>query len=253
MLENFGSLADNFVCPDLTSYALYTPDWIQLDIKGLNGLAFSVKVKDGYEDMAKKTFIRSCYSYPYFEPTSNQGSSGSKVAWTNDIELHEYYYDKNDLITENIVQRLFKKKVTIYDFILFDLSTFYWMNIGTTFIAYEPGNMQSLGIEGSKSFNYSYQQGRQIFNITWTVKSLNVVIGQVGGYTALLWMFLHFLFDDYERFKFTNSLIGQVYTCTPDGPDAENARTVKDSKQRLVETLTTKSTSWYTYHEYNIA
>ena len=32
MLKNFGELADNFVCPDLTSYSLYTPDWIQLDI-----------------------------------------------------------------------------------------------------------------------------------------------------------------------------------------------------------------------------
>ena len=52
MLENFGNYADKFVCPDLTSYALYTPNWIQLEIDGLNGLAFSVKVKDGYEDYA---------------------------------------------------------------------------------------------------------------------------------------------------------------------------------------------------------
>ena len=44
--------------------------------------------------------------------------------------------------------------------------------------------------------------------MTWTVKSFNIIIGQVGGYTALIWIFIHFIFNDYENFKFTNSLIG---------------------------------------------
>ena len=44
--------------------------------------------------------------------------------------------------------------------------------------------------------------------VTWYVKALNVVIGQIGGYTALLWMLIKLFFNDYESFKFSNSLIG---------------------------------------------
>ena len=66
-------------------------------------------------------------------------------------------------------------------------------------------------------------------------------------------MLVKFLFNDYENFKFTNSLIGQVYTSTPEGPDAEDAVSEKDSKRRLVETLTTKSTKYYNYYEFMFA
>ena len=66
-------------------------------------------------------------------------------------------------------------------------------------------------------------------------------------------MLISFAFNDYESFKFTNSLLGQVYACTEEGPDTENARTKKASKERLVETLTTKQTNQYTYHEYRFA
>ena len=66
--------------------------------------------------------------------------------------------------------------------------------------------------------------------VTCTVKSLNVVMGLIGGYTALLWLILKFLFSDYENFKFINSLIGTVYACTPNGPDTESAKTERASQ-----------------------
>ena len=75
-------------------------------------------------------------------------------------------------------------------------------------------------------------------NITGSVKSLNVVIGQIGGYTALLWMVINFLFDGYETFKFTNSLIGRVYASTASGPEAEASRSPGEAKSQLIETLT---------------
>ena len=49
---------------------------------------------------------------------------------------------------------------------------------------------------------------------------MNVVVAQVGGYTAFLWLYLYGFIDHYQSFKFTNSLIGRVYACTPEGPDA---------------------------------
>ena len=70
---------------------------------------------------------------------------------------------------------------------------------------------------------YNFTQGRQTKIVSWTVKSLNDVIGQIGGYVALIWMVVKFIFDDYENFKFTNSLITRIYACTIEGPDAQEA------------------------------
>ena len=74
------------------------------------------------------------------------------------------------------------------------------------------------------------EQSRETGTITWTVKSLNMVVGQIGGYVVLIWLIINFLFDGYESFKFTNSVIGRVYACTAEGPDAPVAETKAESQ-----------------------
>ena len=69
----------------------------------------------------------------------------------------------------------------------------------------------------------------------------------------MLWIIIRFLFDDYENFKLTNSLIGRVYACTPQGPDADDAQTKDESQKKLIETLTTDSNCWYKYREFALA
>ena len=48
-------------------------------------------------------------------------------------------------------------------------------------------------------------------------------------------------------------MIGRVYACTPQGPDAEDAQTKQECQKTLTETLTTDSKSWYGYTEYTFA
>ena len=45
------------------------------------------------------------------------------------------------------------------------------------------------GIDG---FAIIFSQGRDLVKQKWTVKSLNNVLGLIGGYTALLWMVITF-------------------------------------------------------------
>ena len=45
----------------------------------------------------------------------------------------------------------------------------------------------------------------------------------------MVWMVIKAMFGNYESFKFMNSLIGRVYACTPDGPDAPIAETQEES------------------------
>ena len=61
------------------------------------------------------------------------------------------------------------------------------------------------------------------------------------------------LFDHYESFKFMNSLIGRVYACTPQGPEAPKSETEVESQKTLAETLTTHTDSWYSYRELHLA
>ena len=56
----------------------------------------------------------------------------------------------------SIVQRLFEKNVDIYDFIWFDISTLYWLDIGKSFKAYEPGANQSILLSDTGYFTFSY-------------------------------------------------------------------------------------------------
>ena len=78
-------------------------------------------------------------------------------------------------------------------------------------------------------------------------------MGQIGGYTGLLWMIMTFFFDGYESFRFTNALIGSVYTCTPEGPDATPPESEEESRKKIQETIsgskTDGSVSWYSYRE----
>lgn len=73
------------------------------------------------------------------------------------------------------------------------------------------------------------------------------MFGQIGGYTALLWFIINTMFDGYESFRMTNSLIGNIYASTPQGPDASDCETSESAKKTLEETLTTGGSSWYSY------
>ena len=100
---------------------------------------------------------------------------------------------------------------------------------------------------------YSLQQSRDYVTGFWWVKAFNSVIGQIGGYSALLWMVINFFFAEYEAFKFTNSLIGKLYACTPLGPEAQDSECKEEADASLQQTLTTHSSSWYTYYEFKFA
>lgn len=127
------------------------------------------------------------------------------------------------------------------------------MNTGTEYTIYQPSQADIYYNIGSRAFAYQVVQARDYVTGYWWVKAFNAVIGQIGGYSALLWMVINFLFSEYESFKFTNSLIGKVYACTPLGPDAKGATTKEEADKALLQTLTTHSNAWYTYSEFKFA
>lgn len=50
MLAIYGSQIDDFVCPDLDSFELFVPNWLDFSYKHMKEIFFSVKVNPGYSD-----------------------------------------------------------------------------------------------------------------------------------------------------------------------------------------------------------
>ena len=79
----------------------------------------------------------------------------------------------------------------------------------------------------------AFFQGRNYSMTKWTVRSLNLVLGQLGGYTSLIWMVTTFLMSGFENHRFRTSLVSQIYLCTPEGPDRELSETKQQSDVQL--------------------
>ena len=60
-----------------------------------------------------------------------------------------------------------------------------------------------------------WKQGRRINELTWSINSLDLVLGVIGGLSSIVWAVLAMALSGYEAFKFQNSLIGAVYPTAP--------------------------------------
>ena len=83
----------------------------------------------------------------------------------------------------------------------------------------------------------------------WTVKSWNKVLGEIGGYTALLWMVINFFMSGYKMHRFMYSMVSKIYLCTEYGPDAPDEQSKDDSERELKKTVTSQCGIGLSYRE----
>ena len=57
-------------------------------------------------------------------------------------------------------------------------------------------------------------QNRKYTEIQWTITSLDIVMGLIGGFIGLIWDTLGLTLKGYESFKFSSSFIGEIYSTT---------------------------------------
>ena len=74
-----------------------------------------------------------------------------------------------------------------------------------------------------------FSQSRNVMKQKWIVKSLNNVLGLLGGYTSLLWMMITFVLSGYEAHKFRSSLISSIFLCIPEEEENSNKTHEEDS------------------------
>ena len=71
-----------------------------------------------------------------------------------------------------------------------------------------------------------------------SVDALDLILGLLGGYAAILWGVMTYSMSGYESFKFNNSVIGAIYSASPGGgadDAADNLTEAKDEMRHEVE------------------
>lgn len=114
-------------------------------------------------------------------------------------------------------------------------------------------------VESGATTEVKWIQSRAQYTEVWSISSLDIVLGLVGGLSGIVWAFLAILLGSYETFKFENSLIGAIYPTSPqempatnDDADNEGGATFKEqkSKQAMMRTVAERGKYFYNYSEY---
>ena len=132
----------------------------------------------------------------------------------------------------------------IFDNLWFDLSGITFIDFGSHYKSYQIVNglqntytlyNKAVGLD-KYGFAIIFSQGRDLVKQKWTVKSLNNVLGLIGGYTALLWMVITFVLSGYETHQFRSSLIKSIFLRVPE-EDENSSKTdneYTDDRKRLL-------------------
>ena len=81
--------------------------------------------------------------------------------------------------------------------------------------------------------------------------SLDLILGLVGGVTAIIWSTLGLAIAPYEDFKFQSSLIGSIYPVSPQRD--ENEKKIDDlpeAYEALEGSVRERGKFFYTFLEY---
>ena len=103
--------------------------------------------------------------------------------------------------------------------------------------------------------DYALYQAREYSESEWGVDSLDILLGVIGGFTGLIWDLLDYLLGGYQSFRFTSSLIGEIYSTTASermrsGAEPDNG---DDAMADFHKSLETHSQYQYLYGEYVFA
>ncbi len=155
--------------------------------------------------------------------------NGEKLKYAS--ETYEFNYADLSGLPFSQGLEIAQTQYIVYNSLFFDWSTFKYYEFGDLWNSYSPkGYAQADRIFDNDSFKLYFYQSRDTLRVKPITRAFNAVIGQIGGYTALIWMVITFCLSGYENHKFRLSLLSNIYLCTEDGPDAPACETEEQSR-----------------------
>ena len=64
-------------------------------------------------------------------------------------------------------------------------------------------------------FRSKILQSRKQTQNNWSIQSMDLIFGLVGGFVSLIWMGSEFAIAPFEEFKFQASLVGSIFPTSP--------------------------------------
>ena len=96
--------------------------------------------------------------------------------------------------------------VSYYNIAWLDTSQISAINLGTDLADYTVDTQSSVAVKNNDNaepfFVCQLVQSRRKNEITWSISSLDVILGLVGGFTSVIWSLLAMVITPYEDFKF---------------------------------------------------
>lgn len=103
-------------------------------------------------------------------------------------------------------------------------------------------------------YEQSFYQSRVILRYTWSIASLDIVLGLVGGFAGLCWGLLLLVLGSYEAFKYENSLISSIFPTSAGGGEHGDQEILpsdeKEAKAQMLTTVAGRGKYFYNYHEF---
>ena len=160
--------------------------------------------------MATTTYTR------YFDPEDY-----SKNGYLNTISLKEDLTNLAPSQTKRLSKNVSENTINFFDNMMIDTSAISVVNLGHTITTWKVEDA-AISIDFRNDdreplFLLEYDQSRKQNNYQWSINSLDVVLGLVGGVAGVVWSTLAYSLGDYEQFKYENSLVGSIYPTSPLG------------------------------------
>ena len=96
--------------------------------------------------------------------------------------------------------------ISYYDFNIVDTSQIAAFDLAQTFSDYKTDTVLNSVLSDYSSkvlYECKLVQSRIYFETTWAINSLDLILGLVGGFTAMIWATLAMAISNYEDFSFT--------------------------------------------------
>ena len=156
-----------------------------------------------------------------------------------------------------VEKKITQSQVQFYLFKWLDTSAISLFDFSETFETYGQKQPQTIYYYEDSKLTILWEQSRERPIIQFTVQSLDIVLGLVGGLSSIVWGFLAIIFGDYETFKLQNSLIGAIYPLSPpkksnaeDEDDVQPVTEAGEAKLSLVRTAAEPSKYTFNFREY---
>ena len=104
-------------------------------------------------------------------------------------------------------------------------------------------------------FQCEIVQSREQVTYQWSQATFDLILGLVGGFTSLIWAFLGCMIQPFEDFKFQSTLIGEMYSTSPQpdqydrkNPSNPEIQTPEAARNHLFNTVIEKGKFYYPYY-----